>query len=209
MTELSALHLCAGDFHFGGGNVRVHTLLGTCVAITLWHPLRRVGGICHYLLPRRGPGAADASAGFYATEVMALFAEALRASQTAASAYVVKVFGGGHMFPDQLTDSDCRGEACTDRRRASCMSIGCQNISAAHDLLEAGGYAISSENVGGHGSRSLIFDLDDGTLWVSRGAAMNVPALGASFGLAASDPAIASTGIMNANRPRIIATPSP
>ena len=62
------VYLPAGKFHFGGGNVRVHTLLGSCVAITVWHPLKRVGGICHYLLPTRGShsGNAGVALGMYA-----------------------------------------------------------------------------------------------------------------------------------------------
>jgi hypothetical protein len=37
----------------------------------------------------------------------------------------------------------------------------------------------------------------------------NVPAPCGSFGLAAKEPAMASTGIMNAKRPSSIAAPSP
>jgi chemotaxis protein CheD len=32
----------------------IRTVLGSCVSITLWHPVKRVGGMCHFLLPTRG-----------------------------------------------------------------------------------------------------------------------------------------------------------
>ncbi len=42
-----------GEFHFADGETHIHTLLGSCVAITLWHPYLRIGGMCHFVLPER------------------------------------------------------------------------------------------------------------------------------------------------------------
>jgi chemotaxis protein CheD len=167
------IHLPAGQFFFGRGQVRVQTVLGTCVAIALWHPIKRIGGICHYLLPTRSSSRAADSAppGMYADEVMELFADALRGANTLPQEYVVKIAGGGHMFPEQLANTDCREGGCTSARRAGCQSVGCQNICAARMLLVGAGYAIASEHVGGHGSRRVIFDLWSGDVWVKRGAA--------------------------------------
>lgn len=167
-------HLPSGDFHFGRGDVRINTVLGTCVAIALWHPVRRIGGMCHFLLPaRQGTAAVDpALPGLYAQDVIGLFARALQTSGTTPSDYVVKVAGGGNMFPDHLSPVGCRGSTCTEVRRAECPSIGCKNINAAHALLVGAGYVITSENVGGHGSRQVLFDLWSGDMWVKRGAAM-------------------------------------
>jgi chemotaxis protein CheD len=167
------VYLPAGQFYFGSGRVRVNTLLGTCVAIALWHPIKRLGGICHFLLPTRRPGPVDdATAGLYADEVMGLFANALRTTQTVPREYIVKVAGGGNMFPDQLIETDCRDGGCSNARRAGCQSIGCKNICVARSLLTEVGYTISSENVGGQGSRQVIFELWSGEVWVKRGAAM-------------------------------------
>lgn len=49
--SMQLVTLQPGEFHFGGANTRIQTLLGSCVAITLWHPIRRIGGMCHYMLP--------------------------------------------------------------------------------------------------------------------------------------------------------------
>ena len=89
-----------GEFHFSSGNVRISTLLGSCVAFTAWHPVRHIGGMCHYLLPA-GRTATDANRhiiGTFAEEALALFENAFRACGTKASEYVVKMFGGGSMF---------------------------------------------------------------------------------------------------------------
>ena len=167
------IYLPSGQIYFGEGHVRVKTLLGTCVAITLWNPATRRGGMCHYLLPTRGPRSkTDTAPGYYADEVMGLFADELRAAGTSATNYVVKVFGGGNMFPHQLTNADCRNESCDDARREVCPSVGCQNIRVAHDLLRSGGFSIALEDVGGHGSRQLMFDVWSGDVWVRQGPAM-------------------------------------
>lgn len=51
VTEISEVVLKPGDFYFGGGATRISTLLGSCVSMTLWHPRRKIGGMCHYMLP--------------------------------------------------------------------------------------------------------------------------------------------------------------
>lgn len=177
MNELNIhdLHLAAGEIHFGDGTTRIHTTLGTCISITLWHPVKKMGGICHFLLPTRptNPQADGREPGLYADEVMGAFADALRANQTLPGEYVVKITGGGHMFPDQLLDAACRNEACTDARRAACPSIGCKNICAARTLLTDAGYRVTTEHVGGHGSRKLIFELWSGHTLVRRGESMS------------------------------------
>jgi hypothetical protein len=45
------IFLQPGEFYFGDHETRIRTLLGSCVAITMWHPRLRIGGMCHYLLP--------------------------------------------------------------------------------------------------------------------------------------------------------------
>ncbi len=164
-----------GDYYFGADPIRVHTVLGTCVSITLWHPPTGLGGICHYLLPSRGGGATSARAprGAYADEVMELFAESLRRSRTRAQDYVVKIFGGGNMFPDQVRGLGCNGSDCATPLRATCPSVGCKNISAGRRLLAQRGFSIKAEDVGGHGSRQVLFDIWSGDVWVRQGATMS------------------------------------
>jgi chemotaxis protein CheD len=168
----TTVFLCAGDFHFGSGIVRLKTVLGTCIAISMWHPQRRIGGLCHFMLPTRTSTGAQAPPGLYADEVMELFVGAVRKNDSKPAEYIVKVFGGGNMFPDRADARRCPGVGCTDARRSACVHVGCQNVAAAHRLLALRGFSILSEDVGGDGSRQILFDLDDGNVWVSRGAAM-------------------------------------
>jgi chemotaxis protein CheD len=173
----SEIFLSPGDFHAGSGAVRVRTVLGTCVAITMWHPVARCGAICHILLPARGAMRRHEQhkPGLYADEVMLMFAQSLLRTRTEPREYEVKIFGGGSMFPEQMLGLDCRGAACTGLGNGPCRHVGCQNVTAARRLLLAGGYSIAGEDTGGSGSRQLMFDLEDGAVWVRRGGVMSLP----------------------------------
>lgn len=48
MKPLHSIH--PGEWYFGVEYERLHTVLGSCVALTAWHPTLKVGGMCHYLL---------------------------------------------------------------------------------------------------------------------------------------------------------------
>ena len=43
--------LAPGQVSFATCPTRLRTLLGSCVAFTFWHPQRRIGGMCHFMLP--------------------------------------------------------------------------------------------------------------------------------------------------------------
>lgn len=68
------VYLKPGEIFFGGRDHRICTILGSCVAITLWHPRLLIGGMCLRMLPGsrklRRPGRLD---GKYADDAMLLF----------------------------------------------------------------------------------------------------------------------------------------
>lgn len=144
-----------GDFHFGRDKIRLHTLLGSCVAITLWHPKLRIGGMCHYLLPDRASPCAKTHKldGRYADEAVQLFLLEVTRHNTRPKDYHVKIFGGGNMFP---------------RRTKNQMDVGVRNIEVARRLLMEYGFALSIEDVGGAGHRRIIFDLWNGDVLVKQ-----------------------------------------
>jgi chemotaxis protein CheD len=157
-SSMSEVVLKIGQFYFGGGRTKIRTLLGSCVSITMWHPRLKIGGMCHYMLPRRGPGetASLAAEGNYADEVMQMFLREIRHAGTRPQEYIVKLFGGGCMFVDTNEIREVSG----------------RNISAGRDLLAKHGFAISAENTGGYGSRVLVFELWSGDVWIRRGLAL-------------------------------------
>lgn len=148
-----------GEFYFGDGNVRISTLLGSCVSITLWHPGKRHGGMCHFMLDSRGVFT-DQLDGRYADEAMELFMLELKAHKTHPSAYKVRLFGGGKMFAGASKKGRC------DNEEEQAGDVGARNIEAARHLTKRYGFKVAAEDVGGNGHRRIMFDLWSGDVWV-------------------------------------------
>lgn len=141
-----------GEFHFGSAPRRIGTLLGSCVAVTVWHPTRHFGGMCHILLPGRQRAPAAAANGRYADEAVEMFGCELRSRHVAPESCQVKLFGGGNMFSGT---------------RAANLDIGRRNIEATRYALHSHGFAVLSEHVGGTAHRRLYFDLSSGHVWLA------------------------------------------
>lgn len=167
------IFLKQGEVYFGDRDTHIRTLLGSCVAVTMWHPELLVGGMCHYMLPTRQPSgprlhcrirhspigfssrrAAGTRAldGKYADEALELMFAEIQRGGTRPGDYQIKLFGGGNMFPD------------TTRLRA--QHVGQKNIEVVAGLLAHHGLKVSAEHLGGIGHRNLIFDIGSGDVWM-------------------------------------------
>lgn len=146
------IFLQPGEVYFGGRDTRIRTLLGSCVAITMWHPGMLAGGMCHYMLPGSPHGKRETLDGKYADEAMALMLQEIRKVCTKPEEYQVKLFGGGHMFSAHQTPSSDH--------------IGAKNVSMARTLMKRHGFSIHAEHLGGVGHRNVMFDLWNGHVWM-------------------------------------------
>jgi len=152
-TQFVEIFLQPGEFWFGDRDTRVRTLLGSCVAITMWHPRRRIGGMCHYLLPgRRRWGRSEVLDGRYADNALLLFLRELARTCTRPSDYEVKMFGGGNQFGA--------------RSGPASMNVPDRNIEAGRELLAHHGFTLKAEHLGGNGHRNVVFDIWTGNVWV-------------------------------------------
>lgn len=141
------IYLQPGDQYFGSGQIRLVTLLGSCISTLLWHEGRRLGGMNHFMLPTRVNRAEDGFEGRYADESFALFRRQIEAENTAPGEYRVLLFGGANMFSTEPSDR---------------INVGERNIRAARSLLPKHGFIIKHSDVGGIGYRKLSFDLFTG-----------------------------------------------
>lgn len=156
-----------GDFYFGDMNTRLRTLLGSCVSITMWHPTRLIGGMCHYLLPARENASTTTLDGRYAKEAMQMFVREIRAAKTHPSEYTVKLFGAGNMFPGIKKKNQCNPNGCIDSINA-CTNISCKNMAAARSLVASHGFVVTAEDLGGNSHRQIVFDINNGHVWVRK-----------------------------------------
>lgn len=124
------------------------TLLGSCVAITLWHPRRRFGCICHFILP--SGSQRSGSRGRYGDTAFDLMQGEIARQGIRLTECVAKIFGGGRMFGEGYLIND----------------IGERNIAMARQLLQQAGLAVAAEHAGGDGYRRLYFDVYNGDIWL-------------------------------------------
>ena len=151
-AEPVEIHLLPGDFYFGDENTRIHTVLGSCVSITVWHPLLHIGGMSHSMLPSRGRPGHHNLDGHYADEAVELMLREIGKRNTRPDEYQVKLFGGGNMFRQFMVGKT--------------LNVARDNVDSARVLLEVNGFDIHAEHVGGSGHRRIIFDLSDGSVLV-------------------------------------------
>jgi len=146
-----------GEFFFCEADCQIHTLLGSCIAITLWHPTLKVGGMCHFVLPsgRAAQGGSVNSVpldGRYAPDAMELFRQEALQRGTELREYEAKIFGGGNMLDySQVEESEL---------------IGIKNIESAIRLLQEEHIRLLFSHVGKKGHRRIAFDVSNGDVWV-------------------------------------------
>ncbi len=158
--DILEVFLQPGELYFGEGKTRIRTLLGSCVAITLWHPRLAIGGMCHYMLPRRPRRKgweAEPLDGRYAEDAMKIFLREIHRTGTRAAEFQVKLFGGGRMF---------RATGSVERR----PTIAEANVEFGRAAIVERGFKISAEDLGGHGHRNVILDVWSGDVWVRQTA---------------------------------------
>ena len=160
-----------GEFYFGEEPALLQTLLGTCIAITLWHPKRRLGGMCHFVLPTRHfqttaqsqsllqaqlqsqyqqpthPAGTEFN-GRYADQAIAWFYREITRRQTLPKEYQVKLFGASKIA---VTAS---GKPATVVAR--------ENTKMAHDQLRRHSFHVCEDHTGKSGHQRILFDTATG-----------------------------------------------
>jgi chemotaxis protein CheD len=158
------LNLLAGQLWFGHEARSVRTLLGSCVAVTLWHPGRRIGGMCHYLLPQRHRPAVAPRDARFGDEALEMLVEALLRAGTQPQEYEAHLYGGADTMPD---------------RAGVKLNIGERNIEQGWTLIDHYGFSLMGVDVGEHIPRNLKLTLATGEVLMRRGELAGKAAAGA------------------------------
>lgn len=115
----------------------ISTLLGSCVAVAIYDPVSRIGGLNHYLLPDGMPGETlNTRYGVFA--IPALVEECVRLGADRRRLQA-KVYGGANVIAvSSLGDG-----------------IGRRNIEVADQMLRDMGIPVQERNVGGESARTI------------------------------------------------------
>ncbi len=149
------LVLMPGQMHLGQQAASVRTLLGSCVAITLWHPVRRIGGMCHFLLPQRQRRPGDAPDGRYGDEAVEAMVKTLQTLRAEPREFVAHLYGGAD------TMSGCS---------AVSFNIGERNIEQGWSLIDRYGFTLDGVDVGEDIPRVVALALTTGEVSMRRGS---------------------------------------
>jgi len=125
-------------------NAVIETYLGSCVGVTLYDPVTRVGGLAHIIMPDGDERRKEVSPGKYATSAVPLLIEKaleLGASKERLSA---KIVGGASIYRDFN------------------LNIGYRNAQKVREVLAQEGIPIIGEDVGGNFGRVLQLKIKDG-----------------------------------------------
>ncbi len=145
------IFLHPGEWYFGDRDTRILTTLGSCVAVTLWHPELKIGGMCHYMLPGAGPP--EALNARYGEDALQLLVAEVQRLNSLPEDYEAKLFGGASMFEVGPGGS----------------SVARQNIKAAEALTRQYGLNVIARSLGGSGYRQLVFNISSGDVWMRQG----------------------------------------
>lgn len=131
--------------------VLVTYALGSCIAVAVYDPVARVGGMIHYMLPESTIDPAKAVERPYMfadTGIPLLFRKAHECGADK-KRLVVRVAGGARVMDDQ-----------------GVFDIGRRNYIALRKILWKAGVLIHGEQVGGTNSRTLRLEIATGTAWL-------------------------------------------
>lgn len=134
VTEPKVIHVVQGEHAVSDRpEAVITTVLGSCVSACITDPVRRIGGMNHFLLP---DGGGDPRDNRYAAAAMEILVNALLRKGASRARMQAKLFGGARMMPG-LPD------------------IGARNAEAARCFLRDEGIALISGDLGGAQARRV------------------------------------------------------
>ncbi len=149
-----------GGVHASDEPAVIKTLLGSCISVCLYDPLKRVGGMNHFMLPRGGANGGGEDASRFGVHAMDCLIGAVMKLGGDRRRLVAKSFGGAHVLNIQ----------------ESAAGVPQQNIQFIREFLSGEGFPMLSEDVGGYHPRHVRFYTATGKALVKRVEGSNVRA---------------------------------
>lgn len=149
------IFLQPGEYYWGDAYTRIRTILGSCVAVTAWHPRFMVGGMTHIMNANKPLKVKEGLDPKYAEDAVKMLLHDINKLGLPFHEYQIKLFGGADMFKFSNQDH----LPCYE-------SVGEKNIRVTKQLLKEKGYKIHSEHIRGEEHRSIVFDIWSGYVWM-------------------------------------------
>jgi len=126
--------------------------LGSCIAVILYDPVNKIGGMIHYMLPlsKTSPEKAKIRPAMFADTGIPLLFQKMYKYGCKKENLIVKVAGGGKLWEDKGT-----------------FEIGKRNYTVLRKIFWKNSVMIDAEDVGGNKSRTARLYLNDGRATIS------------------------------------------
>jgi len=144
MKKRIRIHI--GGLYASKGSAVIETTLGSCVAVCLFDPVERIGGMNHILLPGKADLKHFDTLARYGINAMELLINRITALGGNRARLVAKAFGGAHILPAISLNK----------------GMGRKNTEFVLEFLKMEGISLVSQNLGGHSTRKLCFHTDTG-----------------------------------------------
>jgi len=148
MKKRVKIHI--GEIYTSSEPTVVETILGSCVSVCLFDPVRKTGGMNHILLPGKADLEKFDSATRYGINAMEVLINSMMNLGSRRKNIISKIFGGAHII----------------RAIGWHMSPGQKNIRFVEEFLDLEGIPIKSRNTGGNNGRKLYFHTHTGDVFL-------------------------------------------
>jgi len=160
----SRLTLAVGAAHVSLEPAVVWTVLGSCVAVILYAPARRISAICHASLPL--PAEQQATCNAHCPHPCRRRAAGTELKFVSCC---IDFMRGGLSrigISDSMLVASIVGGATQLQDTNVASSVGTRNVTTARELLKRHSIHVGHENVGGTGGRTVTYITDTGQLSV-------------------------------------------
>ena len=124
--------------------------LGSCIGVTVYDPVAKVGGMLHFMLPLAGESANKASRpSMYGDSGIPLLFKSVYSLGAVKERLIVCAAGGAEILDDE-----------------GCFRVGSRNRTLLRKIFWQNSVLISAEDTGGHTSRTLMLNLSDGRVQI-------------------------------------------
>lgn len=149
VKDIAEVQVGIADYKIAREPVKLITLgLGSCVGVSLFDPVTKLGGLLHVMLPDSTQFNNVNKPAKFADLGIPLIVKEMQSKGASISRLQAKLVGGAQMFSgldDKMT-----------------LNIGQRNADKSRDVLKKMGIRILVEEVGGNRGRTMILDTHTG-----------------------------------------------
>lgn len=128
--------------------------LGSCVAVGMFDPLRKVGGLAHVMLPDSRGKDTEQTPGKFADTAVVKLVEEMKKLGARQLGIRCKIAGGSQMFE-------------VSKQMSAAGTLGARNVEAVKTALANARIYLVAEDTGGNYGRTVKYDTSTGAMEVT------------------------------------------